>query len=614
MKNRFGFILLVILITFSMQACSPPNEYIFPGVVGPDEKTVIPPPEKSSWENYAEGSNSRLAILLTEEDTLWLGLVNGLKSRGIPFVITDDLQKAVQHKVVLAYPFISRKNFSDKMALTVDQFVSNGGTFIASSVLSDYPSLFGFTESISTESHHQLHFTKAHPFGSFLSLPEELNLQLSNKITETPARTTSYFHIIDAEVIATYEDGLAAILQKKIGKGQTVTFGINLGLFFLAGYNNRLDIIKDTYVNRFIPTIDVFLEIIKSLYIQGEPDAVTLWTVPSGHSLSVIYSHDIDYMKSLKNGLIYAEFEVSHDIHATYFMQTKYMRDYNDEIFFDAEAIPLLQDLLRKGMEIGSHTVCHSKQFAEFPIGTGLEKYPEYQPFVVSPTKTINASILGELRVSKFLLETCVGDNLKVVSFRPGELANPLTLPQCLKSTDYFYSSSVTANSSWTHLPFQLNYGRDFINPIDIYEFPVTLEDEELPDLGSRVDAAILLAQKIRPYGGLYMILIHPNILDHKLQFAKDFYEAVKDYSWFGSLQEFASWWVARDHVQVDIHNDHEKRILQLSFAEPIHDLVIMLPEQWQLETASPDIVYEKGKLLIKKTEKSLRVVFLNQS
>ena len=37
------------------------------------------------------------------------------------------------------------------------------------------------------------------------------------------------------------------------------------------------------------------------------------------------------------------------------------------------------------------------------PLGTGQESYPHYRPYVLCQVK--NATIAGELRVSKFLLE-----------------------------------------------------------------------------------------------------------------------------------------------------------------------------------------------------------------
>lgn len=130
-----------------------------------------------------------------------------------------------------------------------------------------------------------------------------------------------------------------------------------------------------------------------------------------------------------------------------------------------------------------------------------------------------------------------------MVSFRPGELSNPFGLPQALRATRYLYSSTATANDSLTHLPYQLNYDRLTNSEVEVFEFPVTLEDEELPKMGDRLPQALEVARQVSRYGGLCVILIHPNILDHKLGFEKGFVEGVRPYAWFGSVSQFGQWW-----------------------------------------------------------------------
>ena len=56
---------------------------------------------------YGSGSSSRLAILVTNPDSGWLGLAHGLKAIGVPFVVTNDYRRALGHKVILVYPVFS---------------------------------------------------------------------------------------------------------------------------------------------------------------------------------------------------------------------------------------------------------------------------------------------------------------------------------------------------------------------------------------------------------------------------------------------------------------------------------------------------------------------------
>src|SRR5438067_6345648 len=52
------------------------------------------------------------------------------------------------------------------------------------------------------------------------------------------------------------------------------------------------------------------------------------------------------------------EYEKNQDVIGYYFIQTKYIRDYNDDNCFPP------QKLVKLGMEIGSHTVAHSRSFS----------------------------------------------------------------------------------------------------------------------------------------------------------------------------------------------------------------------------------------------------------
>ncbi|MEQ1680957.1 MAG: hypothetical protein ABL950_10165, partial [Nitrospira sp.] len=154
--------------------------------------------------------------------------------------------------------------------------------------------------------------------------------------------------------------------------------------------------------------------------------------------------------------------------------------DFNDEVFLNDQGSNDMAALHRLGMQLASHTVAHSEVFSYFPLGTGRERYPEYQPYVKTRTTTANGSVFGELRVSKYLIEKLSG-GANVMSFRPGGLSNPKALPQALAATGYRYSSSSTANNSLTHLPYQLMVNHDVETESEVFEFPITIEDERYP-------------------------------------------------------------------------------------------------------------------------------------
>ncbi|MCS6293673.1 MAG: hypothetical protein H8J66_11420 [Nitrospira sp.] len=554
----------------------------FPGVSGPDHATVVPPRVPTSWTTYGEGSKSRLAILLTDPDSSWLGLAHGLKSIGVPFRITRDVREALTHQVVLVYPIISGKVLSSEALQALAEFPKSGGTLIGVQVLGGgLNEAFGFREALASRQRYDLHLAESDPLLAELTNPRERHLRVGIRDKGIEVMGT-YGYTESVAPLARFDDGTAAITQKTYGKGRAYAIGLDLGFLLLKGYNNRGEELVQTYDNQFDPTLDVWLRLLKSIYRTAQAGAVTLGTVPFGKSLSVMLTHDVDFTQSIKNAVDYAEYEKSQGLVGTYFIQVKYIRDYNDDIFFNDEGVRYLARLADLGMELGSHTIAHSKVFNRFPMGTGREAYPAYAPFVKDRTTALNASILGELRVSKFLIDHFSGQS--IVSFRPGELSNPLSLPQALVATGYLYSSTATANNSLTHLPYQLNYDRLTDSEVELFEFPIAIEDEELPKMGDRLPEALEVARQISRYGGSMVVLIHPNILDHKLAFEKGFVEGVRPYAWFGSVREFGRWWAARNHVQLDVAQGGRVGTITITTPEPVAGLTLEVPGGWQFD------------------------------
>lgn len=559
----------------------------FPGVQGPTNVSHLPPPVPADWRRYGTGGTSRLAVLLTDTNSAWLGLAHGLRSVGVPFLLTTNTVQALTHRVVLVYPQVSGAVLAAPDLRALAAHPRTGGTLIAANVLGGgLEELFGFQQAVASDRHYEIGFTAQHPLTASFTHPRERVFRVAEP--KNPAAIAGKYHYTQPTVppLAIYEDGTAAILLRPWEAGYACALGFDPGYLLLLGYNNREEGIARAYVNQYEPSLDVILRLLKELYTATASAPVTLGTVPFGRQLPVLITHDVDYNRSLTNTLAYAEYEASIGLRATYFTQVKYLRDFNDVAFFNNTAPPILQRVRALGHELASHTVCHSRVFSRLPLGTGTERYPDYQPFVRTPILTVGGSVLGELRVSKFLLETLCGQ--EIVSFRPGHLSNPYSLPQALVATGYRHSSSVTANDSLTHLPFQLNYDRARAAETPVFEFPVTIEDEEKPPMGERVQAALDVARELARYGGLMNVLIHPDITGHKLQFERDFVTALKPVAWFGTVNEFGSWWAARNEVAVDVAVASNFATVSLAAPQPLNGLTLQVRPGWRLQAVEP--------------------------
>jgi hypothetical protein len=554
---------------------------LFEGIEGPHDRSTVLARPPTAWTKYGGGGASRLSILLTDTDSSWLGLAHGLKSAGIPFSITTDYRQALHHRVILVYPTISGSVLTQEALRALGRVPRDGGTLIGSLVLGGgLQEVFGFEDAVASRTRFRVNIADG---AIDAADPREAWLPLGDAAGDGAAIGTYAYTNPREAPIATYEDGSAAIVHRKVGSGHAYALGIDLGALLLKGHNWRQEGIARSYANAFEPMLDVLLRLVGDIYREAEDRAVFLHPVPDGRDLAVIISHDVDYTRSLVYAVDYARLERSQGIAATYFIQTKYIKDWNDDIIIDEAGPALLRELRNLGMELASHGVSHSLLFHDFPLGDGNESYPDYRPFVKDASTTYNGTILGELRVSRFLLEQ-LAEGPDVASFRPGYLSNPFALPQALEATGYAFSSSVTANTSLTHLPFQLTHDRDVTTELPIFEFPVTIEDELQAPLGDRLPQAVALAGKIARHGGLCMVLIHPDILGHKLAFERGFIEAVKDFSWFGALADYGAWWRARNDVEVDAEWQGDRLMVRLSAREPLDGLTLEIPSGLRLD------------------------------
>ncbi len=574
-----GAILTIGLIIAASIWLSRPPAFLR-GLNGPAAVSADIEAELADWRDYETGSASRLAILLTDEDSAWLGLVHGLRTIGVPFVITRDAARAVQHSTILAYPIISGALLEPVELDSLRQYVAGGGTLIATQVLGGgLQDVFGFERLEEGRDHYEVSFGSGQALTGFLTGPREQVVRLGNP--ERPESWIGTQSFVGAQtVLGRYQDGAAAFIARShAGGGQAYALGFDLGFFILRANSGRDEGAGRDYANGYEPSVDVWLRLVRAIY-RDAPDAVTLATVPDGQALASIITFDVDYQYSVANMAAYADVLTDHGVHGTFFIQTKYFRDYLDRSFFDQSAFAAIRELQRQGMEIGSHSVSHTDVFSDLPLGSGEERYPGYQPRVGGVGDTRHASVLGELRVSRFLLEALTGET--VTSFRPGYLATPDSLPEALEASGYRFSTSISSGTALTHLPYKANFGRRYASETAIFEFPISLEDEQPVLDGDRLAAGIDLAASLARYGGVNVVLIHPNETGEKLAMLDGLLTAIGPNSWIGTLQAFGDWWAVRDTVQVDVSLGEQTIALVMTTDAPIEGLTVQIPETWR--------------------------------
>jgi hypothetical protein len=569
-----------------------------PKVVGPDSKSVFPEHVSTTFQNYSGGSSSRMAIYVTDSACSWLGIAHGLKAIGVPFIVTGDINEALKHRVVMVYPVISGAALSPEKLQMLAAFPRNGGTIIGVNVLGALNEVFGFEEPVPSKQHFEIFMrSDSSELTNEFTDEREQHISIGNKKKFKETIGTYSYSKPALTPLAVYEDKSAAITQRYYEKGKAFAIGFDIGYLILKGHNNRHEEFNRSEVNGFEPTIDVLLRFIRNIYLSGENDAITLQSVPYNKNLSVVLTHNINTPKSLEKALLLAEDERLLGLHSTYFIQVKYIRDMQPFIFKSENDFKGLVQLQKDGMDLASLSVAGSPMFDQFEQGTGTEQYPAYRPYVMAYEKTYGGTVYGEMRVSKFLIEHYV-PAVNVASFRSGYLYVPFTYPQTMVATGYRYSSSISANSSLTHFPFQMNNNREYDNELDVFAFPVTEDDEFPPFSFERLQPAIDLARKIGRYGGCFVGQVHPGALGRRIE--KEFVQALKDEAWFGSLKDFGDWWAARNEVTADVVREGGKRIVVLEVPRRMEGLSVMLPiRSTPVSVENGGRYFNDGKLII---------------
>ena len=544
--------------------------YIFAGVAGPAAKSVIRPPMLAKPDNFGGGSVHRLAVLVTDPNSGWLGLARGLRAHGIPFTMTTNVAKALTHSAVFVYPMISGRVLGADDFDKLRKHVSDGGAILAFDVegggLSD---MFGVSGPPTTAMADQMSWVRK------TGVTEDDTIRVNRQGTEAKVGALSY-QPTTAQTIANYGDGSVALACRKTA-GTACVFGVDVGALSSRALTGREEAVARSYVNGYEPALDTIYRWIGQFYVDADSMPWLIDTAPAGKDVTILLTHDIDFTASVKSAAAYASAFAKMQTKSTFFMQTKYVRDFNDDVFFNDSTLPDVKSVLAMNMEVGSHSVAHSNAMKHFPIGDGTEAYPSYRPFVQTRATARDASIFGELRVSRYLLQQLAGAD--VASFRAGYLSNPFALPQVLAASGYRYDSSITANSTLMHLPYQLTYDRADTALVPVYEFPVTIEDEAGPALIDRLDAANTVIAKIARAHGLAVVLVHPNTATRKLEFEQKIIERWAPHAWLTSMRIFGDWWSARDRADIDVTGDSSGWTVKVDTNARLDGLVVRLPK-----------------------------------
>lgn len=524
---------------------------------------------------FPESFPMQVAVYRADPSAVMLPITHALGAMGVPFFVTQNLDQALRHDLVILYPEIDGRTFSDAQIEQLRRHADSGGSLFAVNVFAGaMRPLFGFSAVTPSQRRYRVKFdTDADNILRYLNRPEELEVPLANPKAGDIFWSNGYTPDSHASVLARFEDGSAAMLRNRVGKGCVYVVGVSYFDVVLRSQVNRDFEAERHYVNRFEPGADVWMLLLRAWYESEQRDAVRLDTMASGHDSVLLLSHDIDWENSFGPALDFARMEQNHGTRSTFFIQTKYVSDANSKAFFFGNDLEDLKQLYAGGSSIGSHSIIHSRGFNKFQAGSGAETFKTYQPRGTGFDSSTGATVFGEVRVSKELLDGALFGQ-STVFFRAGHLRVPPFLPEALQRTGYEFDSSFTADDVLTNFPYRLPLDLGFAEDSGLYEFPVTFEDEESP-LIQRIDQMLDVIRANAENGAANVLLIHPNQAGDKLAAEEELLRRLHSENvQIEDMQTFAQFWRARDRLRwkIDAASSSES-LLTVTSSEAVHGL-----------------------------------------
>ncbi len=490
---------------------------------------------------------------------------------GTPYIVTTDLEEALAYPFVLITSSLREGTFQSSEVQELESYVNNGGVLVASYIRnSAYFELFGISQTNYNTNRYQVIWDQDgnHPELKWINDSLEKELPLARADKDYSIDTRGYTPTT-CQVLATFEDHSAAVIKNNYGNGKAYAFGFQLQDVILRNLLDRDYSAQRTWSNGFEPATDVYLLFLRAVFTANQPIAVYKHTSPGISSSVLMITHDVDSRTGMDSMYYFSEWEASQGIKAHYFVTTHYLRDVHMSAFYNEETIPKIQSVLAHGHIIGSHSVGHFPDFdnrSRFPEGTTGNTEENYRPVYVDGV-TIGGTVTGETEVSRYLLNTDIGANVR--SFRAGYLAFNSHLINVLSNLGYSYNSSNSANNVLTNFPYRQRMSNAFSGlPSEIYEIPMTISDASKTlklteeTLDTVTDEWLNVVQKNDANNAPTNLLIHPN-RGWKLAAEQKLVSQMPASVKIMDVDAFGDYWLARRDLNFDYSLVNNKLTIQ---------------------------------------------------
>jgi hypothetical protein len=485
-----------------------------------------------------------------EQSTSTTGLSQALDIMGIPYKKTEDVNEAIQFKIIYTSSYIGIGTLTPLEKKSITDYISSGGVIVSTNVSdTDLYTLFGITGEVKLNTRYSLiwQINVVEPTLKYIDDPKEETVSLGSKTYSGIIYTRGYSTGLGT-ILAKFDDGSSAIVRSDFGKGKAYLLGFSYTDIILRNQTNLDYKAERSYMNDFEPTTDTFMLFLRGIHEGCMQYALWKHTSPYSSKASLIITHDVDSQSSMDLMASFADMEAKYGVSSTYNISTHYIEDFVDNDFYTPN-ISKINYISGKGHSVGSHGVGHFPDWDDetlIPMGNSGNTKTEYKPHYDGQTTT-GATVFGELEVSKQLLENDLGVIVK--TFRSGHLLWNDNQIRALETLGYQFDSSFSANTVLTNFPYLCQYDRSLAGGMsEIYELPLTISDSNMTDSNNADTVSVWLDVLIRNArnNALTILLIHPN-RTHKILAEESFLNQLPSSIETLDMDSFGTFWKARN-------------------------------------------------------------------
>lgn len=487
---------------------------------------------------------------------------------GYDYMLTKSIEAAMQNEMILLSNVVDSTTFTKDEWQLLHDWVEDGGVMLSPAIISVSSAAKEIVGDM-----FGIDVTKPFKRSTSRTLinwnPEYFGIKELEYIDEEEERETSVGGVPTftlspegSEILASFNNGDAAVLRNKVGKGRTYVVALSWRDVIQRNQLNNDRNSSRKYNNGFEPSSDVWPLFLRSIHSTTADVSVWKFTVPGGYSQLLVPTHDCDSRTAFDEMHYMAEYEDSVGLRGHYFLTTHYYRDKTNfghsylSAFYNEETIPKALDLLDFGHTVGSHSIGHFPDFNKV-MNTDVVTREEYE-FRATCEDGVSrgVSTWAEIILSKQILEEDLGNNVR--SFRSGHLCVNPDFNKIMDEGEYEFQSCYTAGDLLSEFPFFGRYDNSWSEGLsNVLTMPLHMSDV----YNSKNDVAIsddnwdthhavsdwqAAMQKLRGNYASSIILIHPN-REWKMTLEKRLVESL-DLAEVGlyNFEDYGDFWISR--------------------------------------------------------------------